>query len=68
MKKDPWKNRTDRMHCCTCIYFVRKVRVKDESPATGKVGRCRRHAPSMNGFPVVFENDWFGLGEIYLGR
>lgn len=24
------------------------------------VGRCRRHAPTMNGYPVVFVNDWCG--------
>ena len=24
------------------------------------VGRCRRHAPTMNGFPVVFTKDWCG--------
>jgi len=30
---------------------------------TGKVydmGRCRRHCPTMGGFPVVFVNDWCG--------
>ena len=25
-----------------------------------RVGRCRRHAPTMNGYPVVFRNDWCG--------
>jgi hypothetical protein len=24
------------------------------------LGRCRRHAPTMNGWPVVFVNDWCG--------
>lgn len=24
------------------------------------IGRCRRHAPTMNGYPVVFVNDWCG--------
>lgn len=24
------------------------------------VGRCRRHAPTMNGYPVVYETDWCG--------
>jgi hypothetical protein len=24
------------------------------------LGRCRRHAPTMNGFPVVFAADWCG--------
>jgi hypothetical protein len=26
----------------------------------GVLGRCRRHAPTMSGYPVVFENDWCG--------
>jgi hypothetical protein len=24
------------------------------------VGRCRRHAPTMGGYPVVFTTDWCG--------
>lgn len=24
------------------------------------IGRCRRHAPTMAGFPVVFVTDWCG--------
>lgn len=24
------------------------------------IGRCRRHAPTMSGFPVVFDTDWCG--------
>lgn len=24
------------------------------------IGRCRRHSPTMNGYPVVFDNDWCG--------
>jgi hypothetical protein len=34
-----------------------------ESPAKddrGVLGRCRKHAPSMNGFVPVFEMDWCG--------
>ena len=26
----------------------------------GAIGRCRRNAPTMKGFPVVFEQDWCG--------
>lgn len=29
------------------------------TPTRG-LGRCRRHAPTMNGFPAVFEEDWCG--------
>ena len=52
MAQDPWMNRKQGMICKTCIYFVRKGETK--------IGRCRRHAPTMKGFPVVFENDWCG--------
>jgi hypothetical protein len=24
------------------------------------LGRCRRHAPTMSGFPVVYKGDWCG--------
>jgi hypothetical protein len=24
------------------------------------VGRCRRHAPTISGYPVVFVTDWCG--------
>jgi hypothetical protein len=24
------------------------------------IGRCRRHSPTMSGFPVVFFKDWCG--------
>ncbi len=48
---DNWKNRDSEMKCSTCMYWVLK---------RGKVGRCRRHAPTMQGFPVVFETDKCG--------
>lgn len=25
-----------------------------------EVGRCRRHAPTMGGYPVVYMTDWCG--------
>ena len=50
-KKDNWSRRSDGMICKTCISYVVKK---------GNIGRCRKKAPSMNGFPVVFETDWCG--------
>jgi len=38
------------------MWYVPKV---DEGYST-VIGRCRRHAPTMNGFPVVYESDWCG--------
>ncbi|HFD80445.1 MAG TPA: hypothetical protein ENK05_08675 [Gammaproteobacteria bacterium] len=56
---DPWRHRSKKMSCATCMWFVLKE--KDEhSVNTAPIGRCRRHAPSMNGYPVVFETDWCG--------
>lgn len=58
---DPWKHRAKGMRCASCMWFVRK---EPTGPATHEgqhvIGRCRRHAPSMNGYPVVYETDWCG--------
>jgi len=61
---DPWINRLNGMKCKTCIWFVPKTTVLPETidnpNPVYNVGRCRRHAPSMGGYPVVFVNDWCG--------
>lgn len=51
MPADNWANRNATMICSTCMYYKRK---------RGIVGRCRRHAPTMQGFPVVYETDYCG--------
>lgn len=73
--KDNWQHRSAGMRCKTCMFFVRKFSGKEieeaisnpkcntqavEDKPQGELGRCRRHAPTMNGFPGVFENDWCG--------
>ena len=75
MSNDPWKHRSSSMNCSTCMWNVVKVTVlkveEDKNDrvirpgslvmaAPIQVGRCRRHAPTMNGYPVVFSNDWCG--------
>lgn len=40
------------------MWYVQKAR--DGQPLPKNLGRCRRHAPTMNGFPVVYEDDWCG--------
>lgn len=55
--KDPWIHRSKGMSCATCIWFVKKEATVE---AEKVVGRCRRHAPTMNGYPVVFTADWCG--------
>lgn len=59
---DPWIHRSKAMLCNTCIWFVHKQKAPNMPfPGDSKeVGRCRRHAPTMNGYPVVFLTDWCG--------
>lgn len=64
---DNWKHRSNEMKCRTCMWYVEKKddRVGMCVPSDVKtekiiVGRCRRHAPTMGGFPVVFPEDWCG--------
>jgi hypothetical protein len=35
------------------MWFVEKAPSK-------KIGRCRKHAPTMGGYPVVYITDWCG--------
>lgn len=56
--KDPWKHRSAGMHCNTCMWYA--VKLPTGSKDHGALGRCRRHAPTMNGYPAVFPNDWCG--------
>lgn len=65
MSSDPWIHRSDNMKCATCMWFVPKIVTKPNPPGStereqGELGRCRRHAPTMSGYPAVFESDWCG--------
>ena len=44
--RDPWKHRSEYMRCRTCMFYVNM--------------RCRRHAPTINGYPAVYPSDWCG--------
>jgi hypothetical protein len=66
---DNWQHRSEKMRCISCMWFVEKKKCYNspapetstkEAISQGSIGRCRRHAPSMNGFPVVFQSDWCG--------
>jgi hypothetical protein len=48
---DLWQHRSENMKCKTCMWYAAK---------SEEIGRCRRHAPTMNGYPVVYTNDWCG--------
>lgn len=54
---DPWKHRAVGMTCATCMWYLPKVSTYE---GAAKVGRCRRHAPTMSGYPAVFPADWCG--------
>ena len=57
---DNWKHRNDNMKCKTCMFFVPKASKDTSGNEVWHLGRCRRNAPTMGGFPVVFVNDWCG--------
>lgn len=40
------------MRCDTCVWFV----LKGATP----LGRCRRRAPTLSGYPAAFSTDWCG--------
>ena len=60
MSNDPWKHRSKGMCCATCMWYVKKV--SDESKV--EIGRCRKNAPTMNGYPAVFPTDWCGAHKL----
>ena len=43
---DNWKHKSKTMICATCMYYENT--------------RCKRHAPTIKGFPAVFTKDWCG--------
>lgn len=64
---DNWRDKST--FCCrTCQFFVPKEPPlpKGLYPGSEQLGRCRRHAPTMGGFPVVYETDF--CGDHKLGR
>lgn len=64
---DPWRHRSKGMRCETCMFYVKKAPVDQPREHTllrhddaTELGRCRRHAPTMRGYPAVFVTDWCG--------
>jgi hypothetical protein len=59
--EDPWRHRAKGMSCGTCMWYVPKaVTVEKGRDVPPELGRCRRHAPTMGGYPAVFPADWCG--------
>lgn len=57
----PPEHKASNMLCKTCRWFVPMTSETNPDP---EVGRCRRHAPTKEGFPVVFNWDWCGDHEL----
>lgn len=57
--EDPWKHKSKGMSCTTCMWYVRKVKANGIVD-TASIGHCRKYAPTMNGYPVVFQTNWCG--------
>lgn len=63
--RDPWSGRRAGMRCSTCMWYV----TKEATPGWEKVvGRCRKHAPTLGGYPVVFPADWCGDHKLDEGK
>jgi hypothetical protein len=45
-KVDLWRHRSSSMLCGSCMFFLNY--------------RCRRRAPTLDGWPAVFPDDWCG--------
>lgn len=48
---DNWTD-LSTLACDSCRFYVPK--------GEAMIGRCRRHAPTLDGYPVVYETDWCG--------
>jgi len=46
------------MSCIACMWFAQKS--PDAEHEGIHLGRCRRRAPTLSGFPAVFGTDWCG--------
>lgn len=57
--EDNWKHRSLKMKCATCMYFVEKATNRPVA-LINCLGRCRRHSPSLGGWPAIFSQDWCG--------
>ncbi len=64
---DPLAHRSAGMRCGTCMWFVEKTVPSGGNPSR-VMGRCRRHSPTVNGYPVVFPDDWCGDHKLDEGK
>ena len=60
--EDPWAHRSIQMKCRTCMWYAAKPAdsIVLGGPRREPLGRCRKRAPTMGGYPAVMEMDWCG--------
>lgn len=60
--EDNWKHRSKSMLCKTCMFFIVKKKDKEfeQGSNDNRLGRCRKNAPTISGWPAIFELDWCG--------
>jgi len=66
--EDNWAHRSEGMCCSTCMWFQVKFPEGDLGASACHTaaelaackGRCRRRAPTLGGWPVMFPTDWCG--------
>lgn len=58
--KDNWKHRAKNMTCWSCMWWLEKKIDRPVQEGFVSLGRCRKHSPTISGFPAVFQNDWCG--------
>ena len=68
---DKWDRKTN-FNCASCMFFVPKWQPESYVNCCGEIvknvepqkGRCRRRAPKLGGYPVVYATDWCGEHKI----
>jgi len=56
---DNWSDRKSKMKCFSCMWFLAK-KIEEGQIIETIIGRCRRHSPTLSGWPVVYSADWCG--------
>lgn len=61
---DNWIHRSKGMQCRTCMWYVDKMinkkTMRGEQNIPSGIGRCRKHSPTLNGWPAIYPTDWCG--------
>jgi len=58
---DRWQHRSrGSFRCSTCMWYLVKLQSSPSTVERPELGRCRRRAPTLGGWPAVFDDDWCG--------